>query len=226
MNTQTLDDSLARMAELCRQLIARAAPVRFALAQTDAERTAIYRLRYETIVERGWARPEDIAGGLERDEYDASAVHVVGMDGGALAACARLVYPAPGLRLPTEQAFDIQVEPRGRAVDLSRQIVARAYSSNQHAIFAGLLSFCWMEVQARGYYHVCGDFTASMIRLYRIMGLGVTTLGPARLFWGEQRFPIVQDVLGAVSIVTKRWLGSTVGGSPSGTRNGNGSSPA
>jgi N-acyl-L-homoserine lactone synthetase len=69
-----------------------------------------------------------------------------------------------------------------------------------------LLSQCWLEAQMRGYYYVCGDFTPAMIRLYRRLGMEVTALGPPCMHWGEERIPILQDVIGAVTTLASRWL--------------------
>src|SRR3990170_2028423 len=54
---------LARTDALAAQLIARAAPLMFSVAQSPAEREAVYRLRYSIVVEKGWARPEDFPDG-------------------------------------------------------------------------------------------------------------------------------------------------------------------
>src|SRR5438132_2727031 len=81
-----------------RWLLARAAPICFAIAQTPAEREALYRLRYQTAIGRGWVKPEDFPDGLERDPYDERAVHLAGWDGTVLAA---------SVRLPTEEAFGL-----------------------------------------------------------------------------------------------------------------------
>ncbi|HEY3342513.1 MAG TPA: hypothetical protein VGK81_10865, partial [Anaerolineae bacterium] len=182
---------LETLALIATTIISRAHPIRFRLAQTDAEREDIYRLRYITIIERGWAKAEDFPMSAERDEYDDVALHIAGFDGNLLVACARLVFPADSRSLPTERAFDLTIEPRGCVADLSRQIVMRSHSSRQHAIFSALLARCWLEAQARNYNYICGDFTPSMIRLYRHIGLQVTVLGPSRMYWGEERMPIV-----------------------------------
>ena len=197
---------LATIDRIALRLIDRAKPVRFTSTFGEKELASIYRQRYETVVERGWARPEDLPSGLEQDEFDPLALHIAGWDGETLAASARLVFPTPGLSLPTEQAFGVQIEPHGQVADLSRQIVARGYSSSQHAIFSGLLSYCWLQAQMRGFYYVCGDFTPAMIRLYNRLGLLVNPVGEPRPYWGEERIPIVQDVLGAASVLAARYL--------------------
>jgi N-acyl-L-homoserine lactone synthetase len=202
--TMELQESLSRADELARGMVA-TAPLSFRLAQTPAELTAVYRLRYEVIVERGWARPEDLPDGLERDEYDDHAVHIAAWDGAQMAATSRIVLPAPDRVLPTERAFRIKIEPYGQVVDMGRQIVAHAYSNVEHLVFAALLAQTWLEIHRRGYTLVCGDFTQAVTRLYRLMGFQVTQVGPAREFWGQERFPIVVDVASSVPALLKRW---------------------
>jgi N-acyl amino acid synthase of PEP-CTERM/exosortase system len=111
-----------------------AAPIRFGVAQSAQEREATFRLRYEVSIERGYARPEELPDGLERDEYDDHAVHVVGWHGDRLATTARLVFPEPRSRLPTEAAFDVEIEPRGRVADMGRVIVARDAARSERSI--------------------------------------------------------------------------------------------
>jgi N-acyl-L-homoserine lactone synthetase len=196
---------LAALDEVTRRGVARAAPVRYGVARTDAERDAVYRLRYRVVVERGWARPEDLPDGRERDAYDAVAVHVVGWDGETLAAAARLLFPSESYRLPTEAAFDVLVEPRGQVADMGREIVARTHTDARHRIFAGLLGQCWIEARARGFCHLCGVFTPSMVRLFHLMGIEIAVLGPARPFWGEERQPILFVPEAAAEALIRKW---------------------
>ena len=184
-----------------------AAPIRFGVAQSQEEKEATYRLRYEVSIERGYARPEELPDGLERDEYDGHAVHVVGWHGDRLATTARLVFPEPRSRLPTEAAFDVEIEPRGRVADMGRVIVAREFSEAQHRILAGLMAFCWTQVRAYGFVHVCAAFaTSASIRLYRHMGFQITRLAPPRQYWGEERYPVRFDVLESAPTLIQRWM--------------------
>jgi N-acyl-L-homoserine lactone synthetase len=184
-----------------------AAPICFGVAQSQEEKEATYRLRYAVSIERGYARPEELPGGLERDAYDDHAVHVVGWHGDRLATTARLVFPEPGIRLPTEVAFDVKIEPRGKVVDMGRVIVAREFSEAQHRILAGLMAFCWTQVRARGFVLVCAAFASSAsLRLYRHMGFQIIRLAPPRPYWGEERYPVRFDVLESASTLSQRWL--------------------
>jgi N-acyl-L-homoserine lactone synthetase len=202
---QQSEPALALADSLAGRIVGGATPIRFSVALSNSERKAVYRLRYQVIIERGWARPEDLPDGLERDDFDEKAVHIVGRDGDILAATCRLVLPDSRNRLPTEQAFDIRVEPAGQVADMGRQIVAREYSNIRHLVFAALLAKTWLEMRKRGFALVCGDFSPAVTRLYRIVGFDVQQIGAGRKFWGEERFPILVDVAGSVPTLLKRW---------------------
>lgn len=165
-----------------------------------------FRLRYRAITHHGWAHPEDYPDGLETDHRDDKALHIVGWDGAIPAAAARLIFPTAGQRLPTEEAFDLEIEPVGRVVDMGRVTVEPAYSSIQHRVLAGLMAFAWREIAARGYTDACGAFASrAAIRIYQHMGFKTKILAPARPYWGDERFPILFDVLGSAEALARRW---------------------
>lgn len=209
MHTSDIDESseeaLAVVDNLCHSFIGSVDALRFDIARDEKQREAIYRLRYQTIIERGWARPEDMPDGMERDHYDEKAIHIVGWDGNNLVTTSRIVIPEDGLILPTEEAFNIQIEPRGRVADMGRQIVARDYSSIKHKVFAALLAKTWLEIRSHGYSLVCGDFSPAVMRLYRIMGFDVKQLAPTQEFWGEERAPIMVDIARSMMALVERW---------------------
>jgi N-acyl-L-homoserine lactone synthetase len=186
-----------------RQFLSRVAPVRFGLAGSPAEKEAVYRLRYLVVTEQGWARPEDFPEGLETDAYDEKALHIVGRDGEALAATARLVFPEPGRRLPSEEAFDTAIEPRGRFADMGRIIVAKRYRDAQHRMLLALMGYAWLQAQQHGLLDICGTFTPAMIKLSRLMGIVIIPIGPPRLYWGEERFLIRTDLLASADALNR-----------------------
>jgi GNAT superfamily N-acetyltransferase len=196
---------------------------RFTLATTDAERDAAYRLRYQAVVDQGWApvaeRGRLDAGnpdaegreravrdaavpGLERDRYDDRAVHVLGWDGEHAIATGRLVLP-PG-SLPTEDVCRIRVEPRGRVADVGRMTVARSYQGPGHGAFTALLARLYLEVRARGYDVACGIMSVRARTLMRLLGLHVEVLGADLEYWGELRAPVRFAVLVNSTPSTKR----------------------
>jgi N-acyl-L-homoserine lactone synthetase len=203
------EDVLSLVDNLSRGFIDSVDTIRFDTARSDSDRESVYRLRYQVVVERGWVSPADFPDGLERDHYDANAIHIIGWDGNLVAATSRLVLPRPGEVLPTEEAFNIQIEPRGRVTDMGRQIVAREYSSIRHKVFAALLAKTWLEIRGYGYSLVCGDFSPTVMRLYRMMGFDVKQLGSTHKFWGEERAPIMVDIANSASALIERWGNSS-----------------
>lgn len=182
-----IDAAARRWAEAAR-------PIDFRIAAAD-EVDEVFRLRYRTIVEEGWVRPENFPDGLERDEYDDVALHIVGMDGMALAATGRIVFPFAERPLPTEEAFELTEAIPAGFVDLGRTVVKPPYRDNRHRIFAGLLGRSWLEARARGFAGIAGSASAAVIERYGQLGIRLAVLGPASRYWGEERFPVCLDVL-------------------------------
>jgi N-acyl-L-homoserine lactone synthetase len=186
---------LGRLDAIARHLEARATPIRFELAQSEEERAAVFRMRFETVVKQGWAEQAEFPEGLERDTYDDEAVFVAGWHGETLAATARLVFPKPSRPLPIEQEFELSIELPSGVVDLRRAIVAAPYRSRRHTVFGALLARCWLEVRGQGLYRVCGAANLAWLKRYRQLGLPVSVLGPPRQYWGEERYPLFLDGL-------------------------------
>lgn len=195
--------ALAEMDALAARLIARARPVRFGIAQTPAELEAVYRLRYRTVITRGWAGPEDFSDGLERDAYDATAIHIGGWDGTLLVAASRFVLPMSGHPLPTEEAAGLEITSERRMAEVGRLCVAPEYSSVQHRVFWGLLCRTWVEMRAYGFTEACGTLTPSVARMYRSWGLQVVKLGAARRCWGQERYRALIRPAESVSAFTQ-----------------------
>ena len=182
----------ATLTELAERALARLAPLRFELAETDDERDAVLRMRCECILAEGWRRPEDFPDGRERDADDDRAAFVVCRDDDALAGSMRLVVPAPGRPLPAERAFGLRARPPGRVVEVGRLIVAPGARAGQsHRILGGLAARGWLEAARRGYDRTISTATPGLIELYRGLGLRVLVLGPAREHWGARRAPIM-----------------------------------
>jgi N-acyl-L-homoserine lactone synthetase len=180
-----------RLDRLAHQALEALAPLSFVVARTPLEIDAVLRMRYECVVEMGWANAEDYPDGRERDDYDEGATFIVCRDGDAMVACARLVPPAIGELLPVEREFRIQVPPPGRPVEVGRVIVAREHrASHSHLILAGLFARSWLIARELGHERVVSTASALLIELYRGLGLIITVLAPPKLSWGEQRAPI------------------------------------
>lgn len=192
-----MDDRQAKLLRYldagARQLVARASQIRFGLAESEEERAAVLRLRFETVVKQGWASRAELPEGLERDAYDDAATFIAGWHGDSLAATARLVFPEPTRRLPIEEEFELSTALPRDVVDLRRAIVTPPYRSRRHTVYGALLARCWLEVRARGLHRVCGAANPRWLERYRQLGLPVRVLGPPRQYWGEERYPLFLD---------------------------------
>ena len=173
---------------LAARAIARASPLRIGVAASDDERRAVYRLRWECVVESGWAAAADLPDGLEYDDYDDVAVHVVAWAKDALVGTCRLSFPQPGKPLPTEAAFGIEIEPRGEVVNCDRLLVAREHRGL--AATRAVLAHAWLVTRARGFFVGAGTATPAAAQIFRSLGLRVAVLAGPRVLWGEERFAI------------------------------------
>jgi hypothetical protein len=164
-------------------------PVEFRLARTRAEREAAYRLRYQAIIERGWEPPIELTNGLESEDIDEEAHHLIGwLDGHAIANC-RITSPKPGRPLPLEQLLGIQLQPVGAVAQFDRLCIDRAYAGRRSELLLGVICAAWQFVHRWGFRYIAGFFSLSMMRLYGRFGLEAAPIGPARFYWGEERYP-------------------------------------
>jgi N-acyl amino acid synthase of PEP-CTERM/exosortase system len=93
-----------------------------------------YRLRYQVYcVERLFLRAEDYPDGLEYDAFDRDSIHVGAVDGGGVAATARIVKPSsaglPLFRYCTLFPHVTTLEDTGNmVVEVSRVSISRQYA--------------------------------------------------------------------------------------------------
>jgi len=104
----------------------------FRRAATQADREKVFRLRYQVyVVERGFERPEDHPGGIERDAFDDVALHFLceAPDGSPVGTL-RLILPSP-LGYPLEKHCALTIDPaqlpRDRLAEISRLAITREY---------------------------------------------------------------------------------------------------
>lgn len=192
MDEQALIKALDNIAS---RFIAMNAALRFGVAQSPTERDATFRLRYQEVIERGWSKPDDYPDGRERDEYDDDASHIAAWEGDTLVGCARLIFPTPDRLLPIESSFNIVVEPRHQVVYLSRVLVAPAYrGKGHHHIMLGLLGMSWLELRAKGFRHLCGVFSDTVMPVFQNVGVHVVPLGAPQDYLGETRHACYIDM--------------------------------
>jgi N-acyl-L-homoserine lactone synthetase len=166
------------------------APVAFRRAASPDEVHQVHRLRYRTVIERGWATPADHPEGIETDEFDEGALQFVAVDGPTVIGSCRLVLPQLGRPLPVEAFFDISLQPQGEVAHVDRALVVPASRSRDGRVFAGLIGRTWLELRERGFSAGSGMVSRGILRLYRRLGVELEVLGPPRRVWGEDRVPV------------------------------------
>jgi N-acyl-L-homoserine lactone synthetase len=201
------EDLLASGDAVVRKVLASMAPLRFESASDEGEREAAFRLRYRAVVERNMTAAEQFPEGLEQDEFDSRAIHIVGWDGERPVATCRLVLPEDGQRLPLEQDFCIELAAREQTVELGRMVIEREHRGAGHRMLIGLASRAWLCMRERGLTDVVAATPARLAQLFGTLGFAVTVLGPPRIHWGEERIPFHCDGLATLSRIQQLWAG-------------------
>lgn len=175
-------DQMARLA------IENARPVHVDLVEDLPDLVEVLRLRQRAVVEQGWAPDDPLALGLECDAYDDRASHVAAWDGTTVVGTVRIVVPDDGVLLPTEQAFGMVAEPRGRLVDWGRLVVDPGHRDPGHVVMLALLGRAWLATRAWGAAGCIGVASPAILELYRSLGIEASILAGPRLHWGEERY--------------------------------------
>jgi hypothetical protein len=178
---------------LARRLVRRAAPVVFGLAEGE-ERDAVYRLRHRAVIERGWAAPEDLPDGRERDEDDSRGLLVVAHEGDEIVACVRLLLPEPGWTSPVERIFAVDPRELAGAAHVDRLVVARGRGGPGRRVLLGLMGQSWLTLRARGLSAYTAILSPAVLRMWLGLGFEERLLAGPQAFWGEQRSAFVMSV--------------------------------
>ena len=191
-------EELGERADRLAETLVAMAPFRLAPAHSEAQREAIFRLRYRTVVEMGWVEPKDLPGGIERGEDDEGAALVGAWEADELVGTARVVFPRADRRLPMEDDFDLELDSE-EIVEVGRTVIApRLRGDAHHGLNIALFAQCWLEMRARGFTDLISAAPRRLLEIYRSLGFTVRELGAPRQHWGEERFPVRFDVLGSL----------------------------
>jgi N-acyl-L-homoserine lactone synthetase len=169
-------------------LLEQLAPLRFELARGPEDIEAAQRLRYECVVAEGWEPAERFPDGIERDEFDAAARHLLARDGEDVAGTARIVVPTGDGPGPIHRRFAPERGPGEWLPEVSRLVVAPTHRGGEgHPILAGLFARAWLEMRELGYDTAMGAATADLVDLFRNVGCQVTVIGDAKIHHGRER---------------------------------------
>jgi N-acyl-L-homoserine lactone synthetase len=183
-------------------------PLRFGEVEDRKQRDACFRIRQRAVLEMRMRDADLVTDDLEHDEYDDSAVQIVGRDDAKIIATCRLVLPAAGRVLPTVKAFELELDGADEIVELGRVVVDPLYRGDGHSVFMGLVAQAWRSMRLRGFAGVIGATSGRMLALFDALGFAITRLGPPRNYWGEERHPFRCDATPTIPRVAREWLAS------------------
>jgi hypothetical protein len=182
MSATDIDPGVAALDALTGDLLLRSGSG-IGVARTLLQLQAVHKLRARYLPDA-----------LERDGYDDRAHQLGAWRGNELVGTIRLVVPVPGRPLPTEECFEVEIEPRGDVVDVGRLLIAPALRGDpEHRVWGGLVALAWQEARARGYRALAGIVSDTELERYGALGLRTEVLGPARECLGEARRPVRFD---------------------------------
>jgi N-acyl-L-homoserine lactone synthetase len=198
------EDILLAGDAIARQWLTELEPLVFVEAVDAGECADAFRLRYRALAEMGVDAASTFPDGMERDEFDAGAVHILGREAESLVATSRLVLPAPGRQLPMLSAYDLALSDTSDLVEWGRLVVDPAYRGDGHSVLLGLAAQGWLSLRARGFSRAIAATPRRLVNLFDVLGFAVTVLGAPRLYWGEERCPILCDGPAAISALRRQ----------------------
>jgi GNAT superfamily N-acetyltransferase len=201
MNQPTVerDATLAAADALAADLLSQLQPMRFVEAVNEREREEAFRLRYRAIAELGLASLQEYPDGLDCDELDADAMQILGWDGDTAVATLRIVQRSDGRALPVESAFSLDLGSVASVVEWGRLVVDPNYRGDGHSVLLGLAARAWLSMRSLGYTTAVGATSKQIISLLEGIGFAITVLGPARMYLGAERYPILCEARTSVT---------------------------
>jgi N-acyl-L-homoserine lactone synthetase len=185
-------------------------PLRFDEASSESERVEAFRLRYRAVVDTGMDSPDRFPDGIERDDHDADAVQVVGWDGDRAVATCRLVFARPDRLLPLETAFDLTLPSRVGLVEWGRVATDPSRRGEGHRLVMGLAARGWLAMETWGATVAIGVTPQRLVSFLGALGFPLTVLGPSRVYWGEDRVPVLCEAATAAAVIADVWGGANV----------------
>ena len=165
----------------------------FGRASGAEERREVFALRAAAVIEAGWAEPDDLPGGLEQDELDARRDAPGGRrPDGHVVGTLRVAWD-PGDVEAQLRVHEVDLPVEGTMI-LGRLVVDRPWRPRSREVTVGLYGELVRLALEVGVRRGVSFVTESAIRWYRLGGIPLKVVGPAREVTGAPRSPAVFDV--------------------------------
>ena len=167
---------------------------RFGAARNDAERRAAHELRCAAIVESRWQPQDNFPDGVESDEEDDDAIHLVGLFEGNVVATMRLIVEPPRVERLLREHGLTQLYGADDTMFAGRLTVARPFRSRSRELTVGLYAELIEVASDRGIRQAISFLAENAVRFYRTQGMPLKLVGPPREDTGVLRRPAVFDI--------------------------------
>ena len=164
----------------------------FGRASSVEERREVFALRAAAVIEAGWVEPDDLPEGLERDELDARATHLVAVSGGRVVGTLRVAWDRDDVEAQLRM-HEVELPVEGTMI-LGRLVVDRPWRPRSREVTVGLYGELVRLALEVGVRRGVSFVTESAIRWYRLGGIPLKVIGPPREVTGASRSPAVFDV--------------------------------
>lgn len=151
------------------------------VAADPGELNAVYRLRYDAYLLKGYISPDP--SGMKRDDWEElpHTMHFVALVQDKVVGAVRLVLDSQS-GLPMEREFAREIgllKAQGRKVaEASTLVVTPDYPNSGPRVWLGLSRAVWQEAQAQAVDDLCIAVTQNHLGLYRRLLFEV--IGPGR----------------------------------------------
>jgi N-acyl-L-homoserine lactone synthetase len=165
----------------------------FGLAETEADRQAVFRLRCAAIVESGWIEREAYPDGVESDEDDDEAVLVVARVAGEIVGTIRVIVEPSRVEKLLEEALIARRFSPDDTLFCGRLTVERTNRFRSWEVILGLYAQVVRIALERGAVRLISFAAENAIRYQRFRGVPLKIAGPPRIDTGVLRWPVVFD---------------------------------
>lgn len=160
------------------------------IAKGRREKDLAKRLRYKIFCEElKWIPSEDFPDGLETDEWDDAAVHLIAIREEKVFGTIRLIWPNP-LGLPIETEWSVSDEVKSsKPVEVSRFAVDNENNYLPHVISLSLIRAAFIHSIEKGVICWVAALDQVVWRMLRSLGIKFSPIGETKIYLGSRTVP-------------------------------------
>jgi len=183
--------------------------IQFRRVQTENEKLAMYRLRYDVYChEQKFVNADDCPNGLEIDEYDEHSAHFIAIGEEGIIATVRLIESSP-IGLPIEKFFELEhpsTGPNDSNVysEVSRLIVHPLFRESSLYFIGGLFLALYDYSRKVGITHWYAVLEEFMFETFTSYGFLLQRIGPPDYCLGRTHSPFVLPLEDGINHIARQ----------------------